>query len=422
MPLLFGPQAGEASLGWSLAITAVKVVLLVGFTFVVGQRVIPWLLDRIADTRSRELFTLTVLAIALGIAVGSAVVFGVSMALGAFLAGMVVGRSDYSLRAASDALPMRDAFAVLFFVSVGMLLDPGALLAAPGLVAASLGIVLVGKPVSALAVVLLLRYPRRVALAVAVALAQIGEFSFILATLGRELSLLPGTASNTIVAVAIISIVANPLLYRGIVPLDRWLSARGWTGQAEPSSPAPREGGHVDGHRAIVVGYGPTGRTLSRLLAESGISPTIIELNMETVRTLREQGIQAIYGDASQRDTLEAAGARSVANLIIAADVPNAPEVIEIARELNERVFGTSTHGQPPGRRRPQARGRPGRLLWRRRGGPGLVGGDAAPPGCDPRPGRSRAGTRAPRTARLTPDGVESARGPRTRGRGEAHP
>ena len=150
----------------------------------VGTRVIPWLLDRVAETRSRELFTLTVLALALGIALGAAMVFGVSMALGAFLAGMVVGQSEFSLRAASDALPMRDAFAVLFFVSVGMLLDPASLLEAPLLVAATLAVVLVGKPLVALAVVLLLRYPVRVAFAVAVALAQIGEFSFILAVAG----------------------------------------------------------------------------------------------------------------------------------------------------------------------------------------------------------------------------------------------
>ncbi len=190
------------------------------FTAVVGTRVIPCLLDHVADTRSRELFTLTVLVLALGIAVGSALIFSVSMALGAFLAGMVVGRSDYSLRAASDALPMRDAFAVLFFVSVGMLLDPLALLlatAAPARRRAG------GRSWSASRCVALtwcwrVRYPLRVALSVAAALAQIGEFSFILATLGRELGVLTMAATNVLVAASIVSIVVNPLAYRAIRP------------------------------------------------------------------------------------------------------------------------------------------------------------------------------------------------------------
>src|SRR5262249_58565481 len=165
-----------------LGLAVVKIGVLIAFTFLVGGRVIPWLLDRVAATRSRELFTLTVLVVALGIAVGSAKLFGVSMALGAFLAGMVVGRSEFSLRAATEALPMRDAFAVLFFVSVGILFNPRHLIESPGLVAAALAVVLLGKPLAALGIVLLLKYPLRVAISVAVALAQIGEFSFILAT------------------------------------------------------------------------------------------------------------------------------------------------------------------------------------------------------------------------------------------------
>jgi CPA2 family monovalent cation:H+ antiporter-2 len=161
LPALFADTG--TPLWQALGVTALKVTALVAFTALVGTRVIPRVLDHVAATRSRELFTLTVLVLALGIAVGSALVFSVSMALGAFLAGMVVGRSDYSLRAASEALPMRDAFAVLFFVSVGMLLDPGALLNAPGLVAGALLIVLVGKPLVALLFVWALRYPFRAA-------------------------------------------------------------------------------------------------------------------------------------------------------------------------------------------------------------------------------------------------------------------
>ena len=201
MPAWFDrSQAGSvpAALGWA----ALKVTVLTLFTIVVGGRTIPWLLAHVSRTGSRELFTLAVLATALGIAVASAEIFGVSMALGAFLAGLVVGRSDFSVRAASDALPMRDAFAVLFFVSVGMLLDPAALFATPVFLFGTLGIILLGKPAAALAIVLLFRYPLKTALAVAVALAQIGEFSFIVATLANQLGVLTIAATNTLVGAA----------------------------------------------------------------------------------------------------------------------------------------------------------------------------------------------------------------------------
>jgi CPA2 family monovalent cation:H+ antiporter-2 len=174
--------------------------------------------------QSRELFTLAVLAIALGIAVTAAEVFGVSMALGAFLAGLVVGRSEFGLRAAADALPMRDAFAVLF--SVGMLLDPAVLVAAPAIILGTLAVILIGKPLAAFAIVRLMRYPFKTAFAVAVALAQIGEFSFIVATLGNQLGVLSLEATNTLVGASIVSITLNPLLFRAAGPLDRWVSAR----------------------------------------------------------------------------------------------------------------------------------------------------------------------------------------------------
>jgi CPA2 family monovalent cation:H+ antiporter-2 len=350
LPAVFGDEGGGADgLAPSLALTAIKVGGLVAFTIVVGNRVIPWLLDRIADTRSRELFTLGVLVCAVGIAVGSAVVFGVSMALGAFLAGMVVGRSEYSLRAASEALPMRDAFAVLFFVSVGMLLDPLYVVDAPGLIAATLGVVLLGKPLAALLVVLLLRYPMKVGLAVAVALAQIGEFSFILASLGLELGILPAAAMQTIVAVAIISIMLNPLLYRTLPAVERWMANRGWAGAAglaAERAPVEPEGTRGADHRAIVVGYGPTGRTLTRLLRDNAVTPSVIELNMETVRRLREEGVAAVYGDATHRNTLDAAGVRTAGSLLLTADVGNSREVIRITREMNPRiqVLARTTH------------------------------------------------------------------------------
>jgi monovalent cation:H+ antiporter-2, CPA2 family len=184
------------------------------------------LLRKVTETNSRELFTLTVLVVALGIAVGASLLFGVSMALGAFLAGMIVGRSDFSLRAAADALPMRDAFAVLFFVSVGMLLEPGYLVEAPLVVLATVAVVLVGKPAVAAAIVLVRGYSIRVALSVAMALGQIGEFSFILATLGTELKALPSEATNALVAAAIVSISVNPLLCRAVGPVEAWAARR----------------------------------------------------------------------------------------------------------------------------------------------------------------------------------------------------
>jgi CPA2 family monovalent cation:H+ antiporter-2 len=342
LPALFGPAASESPLWMSLTWTALKVALLVGFTALVGVRVIPRVLDHVARTRSRELFTLAVLVIALGIAVGAAIVFSVSMALGAFLAGMVVGRSEYSVRAASEALPMRDAFAVLFFVSVGMLLDPAELLEAPGIIFATLAVVLVGKPLAALIVVRLLRYPFAVAAAVSVALAQIGEFSFILGALGRQLGLLPEVAVNTLVAVAIVSIVINPPLYRLVKPLERAARRHGWlwrlldpnAGDVSLEHRAPVDASH----RAVVVGYGPTGRTLTRLLRDNAIAPSIIEMNMETVRALKEGGTDAVYGDASQRDTLRAAGVEQAASLVLTTDLPAAAEVIRIARELRPGI------------------------------------------------------------------------------------
>ena len=313
LPVLFADGGSGSSIAVALGITALKVVLLVGFTAAVGTRVIPYVLDHVADTGSRELFTLTVLTLALGIAVGSASVFGVSMALGAFLAGLVVGRSDYSLRAASDALPMRDAFAVLFFVAVGMLLSPQYVLEAPGVILATLAVVMIGKPLVALVIVRLLGYPFKVALSIAVALSQIGEFSFILSSLGRELGILPAEATNTLVAASIVSIVLNPILYRAVPHVDRWAAThpRLWK-LLNPPLREDAAGRDVErridpSSRAVVVGYGPTGRTVVRLLRDNGIESAVIELNMDTVRQLREEGIDAVYGDATKRDTLEAA-------------------------------------------------------------------------------------------------------------------
>jgi K+:H+ antiporter len=357
LPALFGDAraAGESamlSMLTALGLAIVKVIVLGAIVLVGGSRVIPWLLDRVAATRSRELFTLTVLVLALGVAVGSTVGFGVSMALGAFLAGMAVGRSEFSLRAASEALPMRDAFAVLFFVSVGMLLDPGALVESPWLVLATLAVVMIGKPIAALAIVWLLRYPPKVALAVAVALAQIGEFSFMLAALASGLGIIEHGAINVLVAVALISITLNPPLYRLVDPIDRWLSSRpvgAWlyarARGGVPSRSALDMGDERQHHavldaeqHAVIVGYGPVGQTVARLLRENDIASTIVELNMETVRRLHDQGLPAVYGDAARPETLRGAGVEQARSLILSADMPTTTEVIRVARELNPRI------------------------------------------------------------------------------------
>jgi CPA2 family monovalent cation:H+ antiporter-2 len=273
---------------------------------------------------------------------------GVSMALGAFLAGMVVGRSEFSLRAASEALPLRDAFAVLFFVSIGMLFDPRAMLELPGLFAATCGIILIGKPLAAFAIVLGLRYSLRTALAVAVVLAQIGEFSFILGTLGRNLGVLSQAALQTLVAASIVSITLNPLLYRLVKPLEAWVMRRPrlreWL-NSRVSAGLPTQGilfAHpavAKRHRAVIVGYGPVGQTVTRLLRDNAIEPTVIELNLETVRRLRESGLNAIYGDAGHRDTLTSAGVDCAGSLILSSSgTPADEEVIRVARELNPSI------------------------------------------------------------------------------------
>ena len=338
LPTVFVGSPTPQQIATSAAFTLVKVAGLVLFAAVVGTRVIPAILDRVAATRSRELFTLTILVLALGIAVGSARIFGVSMPLGAFIAGLVVGRSDYSLRAATDALPMRDAFAVLFFVSVGMLLDPAAVLESPGLIVAALAAVVLGKPIVAALALLVLRYPLRTAVTVALALGQIGEFSFILTVLARDLGVLPAGAMNIVVAVSIASITISPLVFRMADPIEAWLIKRRAFRAADDlddkgatSSLDPRE-------RAVIIGYGPTGKAVSRMLIENGIAPTIIELNMETVRALQQEGTSAVYGDARHPDTLVIAGVRRADTLIVSGADSGASEVIRNARDLNPAV------------------------------------------------------------------------------------
>ena len=276
------------------------------------------------------------LVTALGIAVASAEIFGVSMALGAFLAGLVVGRSEFSVQAASDALPMRDAFAVLFFVSVGMLFNPQSLVEAPLMIAATLAVVLIGKPLAALAIVAVFGHPLSVRLSVATALAQIGEFSFIVANLGNQLGVLPPEATDILIAAAIVSITLNPLLFRAMATLGRRLSRPAPAVPPAPVRPAARM---PPSHRAVVVGYGPVGRAVSRLLQENEITPTVIELNADTVRALRSNGVDAIYGDATEQATLASAGINRASNFIVSiAGLPGVGEAFRVARELNPSV------------------------------------------------------------------------------------
>ena len=340
LPALFGDrELGLDGVARALGIAGAKILALIAVTFVVGGRVIPFVLDRVAATRSRELFTLAVLVVALGIAVGATKVFGVSMALGAFLAGMIVGRSEFSLRAASEALPMRDAFAVLFFVSVGMIFNPFAIVQAPGAFAATMAIVMVAKPLAALGIMAALGYPLRTAMPVAVSLAQIGEFSFLLASLGKELGAVPDVVLDSLVATAIVSITLNPLLYRASDAITGWLSRSGAAGLMGEDEEALVDADGAPRHRAVVVGYGPVGQTVTELLLDNEIEPTVIELNLETVRRLKAFGVNAIYGDASRPETLVEAGIRAAENLILTSGSGTVDEeIVRRAKEINPEV------------------------------------------------------------------------------------
>lgn len=334
------------SLGWAI----VKIVALVAIVLWAGKKVVPRLLEQVARMRTRELFTLAILALALAIATGSAWIFGVSVAMGAFMAGMVVGQSEVSHQAAADALPMRDAFAVLFFVSVGMQLDPATVGKHPLLFAGLLSVILIVSPLIACTIVWALGYSVRTALTVGAGIAQIGEFSFILAGLASEHGLLPAEGQSLLVACSIVTISLNPLLFRGLRPLEAWLSrqARLWVFLARraetrvrrladrPAAPVSNNG---DRPRAIIVGYGPVGQTASALLKEFGVEPVIIDLNIDTINRLADAGGLAVYGDAARRDILHAAGIEAAQYLLVTTPDPHTRTVVIIvARELNPTI------------------------------------------------------------------------------------
>ncbi len=355
IPVLGGddaPHSGSGAglgLGAALGIALLKLGVLVAIVMVVGSRVIPWVLVQVARLRSRELFTLTVLVFSIAMAAASFAVFGASMALGAFLAGMVVAQSPASHQAAADALPMRDAFAVLFFVSVGMLFDPAFVLQEPLMILAALGIILLVKPITALIIVGLLGHSVRTALTVALGLAQIGEFSFILSDLARKHSLMPDSGHNVLVAAAIISITLNPILFRSLLPLEAWLrrhpalwsllNARAERRALNVNRATEDKIGQrpLTGERlAIVVGFGPVGRSVQRLLSDAGLSTVVIDFNMDTVAELVSQGQNAIFGDASHEAILEQAGMKHASHLVLTLPQSSARiAVVTAARNIN---------------------------------------------------------------------------------------
>ncbi|MCX5690432.1 MAG: cation:proton antiporter [Planctomycetota bacterium] len=358
VPLLAtAPDAAAGSVGgWSsvasVGLAVLKMTALVLTMLVVGGRVVPWILTQVAKLRSSELFTLTVLVLSVTIAVASASLFGTSMALGAFLAGIVVAQSPVSHQAAADALPMRDAFAVLFFVSVGMLFDPSFVVANPALIAAGLAVVLLFKPIAALVIVAICGYPVRTALTVAVGLSQIGEFSFILAQVGRDSGLLPEEGMQVLVATAMISITINPLLFRrlellerlveSIPPLHRLLSARHTKRTSELNSGATSTIAANDRPMAVIIGYGPVGRLVDAMLRDAGMQTCIIDMNIDTVRTLTGSGRLAIYGDATRAQVLEQAGIRKAIHLIVTLPNPDGRcPLVMLARELNPGLLIT---------------------------------------------------------------------------------
>jgi CPA2 family monovalent cation:H+ antiporter-2 len=336
---------GDRSLLTTLALTLSQVAVFIALMLVVGRRVFPWLLWQVAGTGSRELFTLCVVAAAVGIAYGSAALFGVSFALGAFFAGMVMRESPLSYRAAEESLPLRDAFSVLFFVSVGMIFEPQVLIREPLHVLVVIAIIVVGKSLAAFFLVLLFRYPLNTALTVSASLAQIGEFSFILAGLGVSLGVLPTAGQNLILAGAIISIALNPLVFQAIEPAQTWIRARSKLAQAleRPDDPLAALPMTVDLNRlagqVVLVGYGRVGRRIGEALIAQGIPFVVAEENREIVEKLRASDIPAVSGDASDPAVLIQAHIHRARLLVIAIpDMLNVRRMIETARTVNPRV------------------------------------------------------------------------------------
>jgi len=335
LPAMFGDrgdEGGSAGLLQSAGIVLVKVVGFGAFMFVIARRVLPWVLHWVAHSGSRELFRLAVLAIALGVAFGAAVIFDVSFALGAFFAGMILGETQLSRRAAEETLPLRDAFAVLFFVSVGMLFDPKVLIEQPGPVLATVAIIVVGKSVAAFALVRAFGHNSGTALTVSVSLAQIGEFSFILAGLGVGLKVLPETGRDLILAGSLLSILFNPILFS--LAVKRMRSEESEEVEAEgEDAPAPCNAG------VVLIGYGRVGSHIGSLICGRGEGLTVIEDQKDMAASAREAGATVIVGDATKESILRQAGLDTAATLLIA--IPEGVEagaIVRRARAINPKL------------------------------------------------------------------------------------
>ncbi|MGE4377383.1 MAG: YbaL family putative K(+) efflux transporter [Burkholderiaceae bacterium] len=356
--VLGGSEATHSAAAKPLWITIGQTLLQVGaflaLMLIAGRRVLPWMLWQVSRTGSRELFTLAVVASAIGIAYGAAALFSVSFALGAFFAGMVMRESEFSHRAAEESLPLRDAFSVLFFVSVGMLFDPAILVEQPWHVLAVLAIIIFGKSVAALALVLAFRYPLNTALIVSASLAQIGEFSFILAGLGLSLGLLPAEGMSLVLAGALISIALNPVLFATVEPVRKWILqrsefARSLDRRTDPYAELPMstERKYLEG-QVVLVGYGRVGKRIASALEARGIPYVVAEQNRELVEKLRKQGVAAVSGNAAEPAVLIQAHIAEAAMLVVATpDSLNVRQMAETARTLNPDIeIVLRTHGE----------------------------------------------------------------------------
>lgn len=330
--ILSTQSTGSVQLWREIALTISKVVTFITLMIVVGRRLVPWVLAKSASTGSRELFTLAVLALALGIAFGAVELFGVSFALGAFFAGVVLNESELSHRAAHDTLPLRDAFAVLFFVSVGMLFDPTILLREPLAVLTTLAIILLGKSAAAFALVKLFGLSLRTSLTIAISLAQIGEFAFILAGLGIALNMLSENGRHLVLAGAILSIMINPLMF---AMLERYLTcytneSDACESQQEENTPLPPS----ITHHALLVGYGRVGSLIGKKLLQAGVSMVVVENTRDRVDALRDQGINVVLGNAARAEIMALARLDTARCLLVT--IPNgfeAGEIVALARE-----------------------------------------------------------------------------------------
>ena len=343
-----GGDAEASSAGdlWqTLGLTLLKVVAFITLMLVAGRRVFPWLLWQVARTGSRELFTLCVVAAAVSVAFGAAELFGVSFALGAFFAGMMLRESEFSHRAAEESLPLRDAFAVLFFVSVGMLFDPLILIEQPLHVLSVLAIITLGTPLVSATLVLVFGYPLSTALTVAASLGQIGEFSFILTGLGMSLHLLPAQGQSLILAGALTSIAINPLMFKAVAPLLQAIRARSALARALERRSDPLAELPMSTHekflsgQVVLVGYGRVGRRIADTLAERGIPYVVAEQNRELVERLRSQGLAAVCGDASDPAVLIQAHIARASMLVVATSSTfNVRQINSTARLLNPTI------------------------------------------------------------------------------------